>query len=162
MKEKLKYFWIILLCAGCASSKKVGNTPVIIEEKVVEKTIIKDSIIYKDSIVYIPQEKVVNVTPQLDTLKMEIEVAEAKAYLDNTNMTLRGELKSKKATQKEIVEITKIVEKVDSVFIDKPTPYEVKVEVPYIPTIYKYSLWFSIAVMAFVFGRLLMKIKRLI
>ena len=114
----------------------------------------------KDSIVYIPQEKIVEVVPHLDTLQMEIETAKAKAYLDTTRMILKGELESKKATQKEIVEVTKIVERVDTVFIEKPVPYEVIKEVKYIPKVYKYSMRFSIVALLFIIGFIIWKIKR--
>ena len=162
MKNILKYIIIFLFlfpfCA-CTSLKK-GKTPVIIEEKIVEKTIIKDSIIVKDSIVYIPQEKIVEVVPHLDTLQMEIETAKAKAYLDTTRMILKGELESKKATQKEVIEVTKIVEKIDTVFIEKPVPYEVIKEVKYIPKAYKYSMWFSLSILAFFLIKIFLTLKR--
>ena len=162
MKNILKIFILFLFlfpfCA-CTSLKK-GKTPVIIEEKIVEKTIIKDSIIVKDSIVYIPQEKIVEVVPHLDTLQMEIETAKAKAYLDTTRMILKGELESKKATQKEVIEVTKIVEKIDTVKLYEPVPYEVIKEVKYIPKAYKYSMRFSIVVLLFIIGFIIWKIKR--
>lgn len=114
----------------------------------------------KDSIVYIPQEKIVEVVPHLDTLQMEIETAKAKAYLDTTRMILKGELESKKATQKEIVEVTKIVERVDTVFIEKPVPYEVIKEVKYIPKVYKYSMFFSLSILAFFFIKIFLTLKK--
>lgn len=163
MRNILKIFILFLFifpfCA-CTSLKK-GKTPVIIEEKIVEKTIIKDSIIVKDSIVYIPQEKIVEVVPHLDTLQMEIETAKAKAYLDTTRMILKGELESKKATQKEVIEVTKIVEKIDTVKLYEPVPYEVIKEVKYIPKVYKYSMRFSIVVLLFIIGFIIWKIRRL-
>lgn len=157
---KIFIFFLFILPFSCTSLKK-GKTPVIIEEKIVEKTIIKDSIIVKDSIVYIPQEKIVEVVPHLDTLQMEIETAKAKAYLDTTRMILKGELESKKATQKEVIEVTKIVEKVDTVKIYEPVPYEVIKEVKYIPKIYKYSMRFSIVALLFIIGFIIWKIRRL-
>ena len=162
MKNILKiiilFLFLFPFCA-CTSLKK-GKTPVIIEEKIVEKTIIKDSIIVKDSIVYIPQEKIVEVVPHLDTLQMEIETAKAKAYLDTTRMILKGELESKKATQKEVIEVTKIVEKIDTIKIYEPVPYEVIKEVKYIPKAYKYSMRFSIVALLFIIGFIIWKIKR--
>lgn len=154
MKKILKFIWIlsIFLLWGCSPQK------ILVEDKVIEKTIIKDSIIVKDSIVYIPQEKVVEVVPQLDTLKMEIETAKAVAYLDTSKKILKGKLESKKATQKEIVEVTKIVEKTDTVYMEKPQPYPEPV--PYVPKVYKYALWFSIAVLLFIVLKIYGKIRR--
>lgn len=164
MRKKLKYYLIIgiiLLCAGCASSKKTGNAPVIIEEKVVEKTIIKDSIIVRDSVVITPIERIVDIVPQYDTLHLQTSLAKSKAWIDTTTHTLKGEITNKKQAQNKNRTEVKYINRVDTVFIEKPTPYEVKVEVPYIPAIYKYSLWFSIAVMAFVLRGILIKIKGL-
>lgn len=100
----------------------------------------RDSLVYRDSIVYIPQEKIVEIVPQLDTLFMEIETAESKAYLDTTNMLLRGELKSKK---KEVVKYQTIIEyrdRTDTVYIKEPQPYEVIKKEKYIPSIFWWSL----------------------
>ena len=154
MKKILKNIWIlsIFLLWGCSPQK------ILVEDKVIEKTIIKDSIIVKDSIVFIPQEKVVEVVPQLDTLKMEIETAKAVAYLDTSKKILRGKLESKKTTQKEIVEVTKIIEKTDTVYLEKPQPYPKPVK--YVPKIYKWSMGFSIIVLLAVFGTIIWKLKR--
>lgn len=106
----------------------------------VEKIVVRDSLVYRDSIVYIPQEKIVEIVPQLDTLFMEIETAESKAYLDTTNMLLRGELKSKK---KEVVKYQTIIEyrdRTDTVYIKEPQPYEVIKKEKYIPSIFWWSL----------------------
>lgn len=106
----------------------------------VEKIVVRDSLVYRDSIVYIPQEKIVEIVPQLDTLFMEIETAESKAYLDTTNMLLRGELKSKK---KEVVKYQTTIEyrdRTDTVYIKEPQPYEVIKKEKYIPSIFWWSL----------------------
>lgn len=106
----------------------------------IEKIVVRDSLVYRDSIVYIPQEKIVEIVPQLDTLFMEIETAESKAYLDTTNMLLRGELKSKK---KEVVKYQTIIEyrdRTDTVYIKEPQPYEVIKKEKYIPSIFWWSL----------------------
>ena len=110
-------FAICVLC-GCSTIKEI---PV----QTVEKVVVRDSVIFRDSVVYIPQERIVEIVPQLDTLFMDIETASSKAYLDTTNMLLRGELKSKK---KEVVKYQTIIEyrdRIDTVYIKEPQPYEV-------------------------------------
>lgn len=159
MKEKLKYFWIIgiiLLCAGCASQKSV-----VVQSKEEVKTILRDSLIIRDSVVITPIERIVDIVPQYDTLHLQTSLAKARTWVDTTTHTLKGEITNKEQTQNKNRTEIKYIHRTDSVVIEKPIPYEVKVEVPYIPTIYKYSLWFSIAIIAFVLGRLFLKIKRL-
>lgn len=125
MKTKLILFtWISgLLLFSCGTPKYIT---------VKEKEYIKDTVLIKaDTVkVEIPKEVVVNVVPQLDTLKMETSVAEAQAYLDTLTQTLKGTLKNKKTElKKEIqtIEKTKFVERK----VEVPVPYEVvKTKVP--------------------------------
>lgn len=97
-----------------------------------EKTIIKDSIIRKDSIVYVPQVEVKNVVPKMDTLVMKTEVAEAKAW--NDSIFLKGAIKTK-PVKKEYVEVIKTVEIRDTVVIVKEVPVEKPIR--YVPTMIK-------------------------
>ena len=106
------------------------GTPKYITVK--ETEYIKDTVKIKaDTVrVEVPKEVVVNVVPELDTLKMETSVAEAEAYLDTLTNTLKGTLKNKKTElKKEIqtIEKTKFVERK----VEVPVPYEVvKTKVP--------------------------------
>ena len=106
------------------------GTPKYITVK--EKEYIKDTVLIKaDTVrVEVPKEVVVNVVPELDTLRMETSVAEAEAYLDTLTQTLKGSLKNKKTElKKEIqtIEKTKFVERK----VEVPVPYEVvKTKVP--------------------------------
>ena len=100
------------------------GTPKYITVKEVEH--IKDTVVIKaDTVkVEIPKEVVVNVVPQLDTLKMETSVAESTAYLDTLTQTLKGSIKNKKTELKkeiQVVEKTKFVEHK----VEVPVPYEV-------------------------------------
>lgn len=153
----MKHLILVILTiflTGCAAT-----TYVPIEKETIEKVVVKDSLVYRDSIVYIPQERIVEIVPQLDTLFMEIETAESKAYLDTTNMLLRGELKSKK---KEIVKYQTIIEyrdRVDTVYIKEPQPYEVIKKEKFIPSIFWWSLIFNIIVIFFIGFRIYLKIK---
>lgn len=143
---------ILFSFIGCSSLKEI---PV----ETVEKVVVKDSIVYRDSIVYIPQERIVEIVPQLDTLFMDIETASSKAYLDTANMLLRGELKSKK---KEVVKYQTIIEyrdRVDTVYIKEPQPYEVEVIKYKRDTIFWWSLIGNIIVILYMVFRLYIKMK---
>ena len=152
-------FGLILLVMILFSFISCGTAQVLAEKETIEKIIVKDSLIYKDSIVYIPQERIVEIVPQLDTLFMDIETASSKAYLDTTNMLLRGELKSKK---KEVVKYQTIIEyrdRVDTVYIKEPQPYEVIKEVKHIPNLFWYSIIFNIIIILFIIFKLYLKYK---
>ena len=117
---------LILFCMlinGCGTTKYV---PV----KEIEH--VRDTVILKADTVKltIPVEKIVEVVPSMDTLRMETSVAEAEAYLDTLTQTLKGQLKNKKTElRKEIqtIEKTKFVERK----VEVPVPFEVvKTKVP--------------------------------
>ena len=136
-----------------------GTTQVLAEKETIEQIIEKDSLIYRDSIVYIPQERIVEIVPQLDTLFMDIETASSKAYLDTTNMLLRGELKSKK---KEVVKYQTIIEyrdRVDTVYIKEPQHYEVEKIKYKRDTLFWMSLIGNIIVILYLAFRIYLKIK---
>ena len=119
-----------LLLSGCGTTKYVPLK---------ETEYVRDTVILKADTVKltIPVEKIVEVVPAMDTLRMETSVAEAEAYLDTLTQTLKGQLKNKKTElKKEIqtVEKTKFVER--------------KVEVPVEVVKWKYRIphwvWFSL------------------
>lgn len=101
---------LILFCvllSGCGTTKYVP---------IKETEYVRDTVILKADTVRltIPVEKIVEVVPQFDTLRMETSVAKAEAYLDTLTQTLKGQLKNKKTElKKEIqtVEKTKFVER---------------------------------------------------
>ena len=143
---------ILLGICGCSTTKLVP-----VENQIKEVIEIRDSIIFKDSIVYIPQEKIVEVVPELDTLKMEIEMAKAEAYLDTSMMMLRGKLESKLKPQTEYIERIEYKERIDTIYIEKPQPYEV--EKPYTPSWCWWSLIFNLGVIFFLAFKLYIKLK---
>lgn len=152
-------FGLILLVMILFSFIGCGTTQVLAEKETIEKIIVKDSLIYRDSIVYIPQERIVEIVPQLDTLFMDIETASSKAYLDTTNMLLRGELKSKK---KEVVKYQTIIEyrdRVDTVYIKEPQPYEVIKKEKYTPKWVWWSLIFNIVIILLIGFKIYLKTK---
>ena len=139
---------------GCSTTRYV---PV----KGVEKEVInfKDSIRIRDSIVVIPVEKIVDVVPTYDTLKLETTQARAKAYVDTTLHLLRGSIENKDKAKTEVREVVKFVERTDTIYVEKPVPYEVEKKVRYVPAIYKLSLIFMIAAIGLTVLRLFLKYK---
>ena len=150
------FLFIILLLSfmGCSTTRYV---PVKEVEK--EVTNHKDSIRIRDSIVVIPVERIVDVAPVYDTLKMETTQARAKAYVDTTLHLLRGSIENKDKAKIEVREVIKFVERTDTLYIDKPVPYEVEKQVRYVPAIYKLSLIFMIATIVLTVIRLILRYK---
>ena len=154
MKNILIIFGIILSFYGCCSTK-----PIVVQYKEEIKTILRDSLIIRDSVVITPIEHIVDIVPQYDTLHLQTSLAKSKTWVDTTTHSLRGEITNKKQTQnKNRIEV-KYINRVDSVVIEKPIPYPDPV--PYVPKIYKWSLGFSILVILFIIGGIIWKIRRL-
>ena len=150
------FLFIIFLFTfiGCSTTRYVP-----VKEKEKEVTNHKDSIRIKDSIVVIPVERVVDVAPVYDTLKLETTQARAKAYVDTTLHLLRGSIENKDKAKTEVREVVKFVEMTDTIYIEKPVPYEVEKQVRYVPAIYKLSLIFMIATIVLAIIRLILRYK---
>lgn len=159
----LNYFLVIVfftLPIGCCGTKKTKQIPVVITPKEEVKTIIRDSVVIRDSIRIIPVEKIKDIVPSYDTLKLETSIAKSSSWVDTTTHTLQGVIENKKQTTIQTKVIEKIVEKIDTVKIYEPQPYEVIKEVKYIPKIYKYSMGFSIVILVLIIIGIIYKIKR--
>ena len=139
---------------GCSTTRYATVSGV---EK--EVTNHRDSIRIRDSIVVIPVERIVDVVPAYDTLKLETTQARAKAYVDTTLHLLKGSIENKDKAKTEVREVVKFVEKTDTLYIEKPVPYEVEKQVRYVPAIYKLSLIFMIATIVLAVIRLILKYK---
>ena len=148
------YIIFILSFIGCSTTRYV---PVKGVEK--EVTNYKDSIRIRDSIVVIPVERIIDIVPQYDTLKLETTQAKAKAYVDTTLHLLRGSIENKENAKTEVREVVKFVERTDTLYIEKPVPYEVEKKVRYVPAIYKLSLIFMIATIFLTVIRLILRYK---
>lgn len=150
------FLFIIFLLTfmGCSTTRYV---PAKETEK--EVTNYKDSIRIKDSIVVIPVERIVDIVPAYDTLNLETTQAKAKAYVDTALHLLRGSIENKDKAKTEVREVVKFVERTDTLYIDKPVPYEVEKQVRYVPAIYKLSLIFMIATIVLTVIRLILRYK---
>ena len=150
------YIIFILSFIGCSTTRYV---PVKETEK--EVTNYKDSIRIRDSIVVIPVERIVDIVPQYDTLKMETTQAKAKAYVDTTLHLLRGSIENKDKAKTEVREVVKFVERTDTLYIKEPVPYEVEKQVRYVPAFFKFTALFFVGVILLIIIRIVVKYKGL-
>ena len=156
IKHFIIYIIFLLSFVGCSTTRYV---PVKEVEK--EVTNHKDSIRIKDSIVVIPVERIVDIVPAYDTLKMETTQAKAKAYVDTTLHLLRGSIENKDKAKTEVREVVKFVERTDTLYIDKPVPYEVEKRVRYVPSFFKFTALFFVGVILLIIIRIVLKYKGL-
>ena len=148
------FILFLLSFVGCSTTRYVP-----IKETEREVVNYKDSIRIRDSIVVIPVERIVDVVPAYDTLNLETTQAKAKAYVDTTLHLLRGSIENKAKAKTEVREVVKFVERTDTIYVEKPVPYEVEKKVRYVPAIYKLSLIFMIAAIGLTVIRLFLRYK---
>ena len=142
---------LILICfllCGCGTTRYV---PV----KEIEH--VRDTVILKADTVRmtIPVEKIVEVVPAMDTLRMETSVAKAMAYADTATGTLKGKIENKPYEQKKEIQYT---EKIRTVEKRVEVPVEVVKWKYRIPHWVWYSLGFNLLFLFVLFLRI--KIKR--
>ena len=142
---------LILFCflvCGCGTTRYV---PV----KEIEH--VRDTVILKADTVRmtIPVEKIVEVVPAMDTLRLETSVAKAMAYADTATGTLKGKIENKPYEQKKEIQHT---EKIRTVEKRVEVPVEVVKWKNRIPRWAWYSLGFNLLFLFVLFLRI--KIKR--
>ena len=127
--KKIAIFTLFLLFMGCAATKPA--TVPIQSSTIIEY---KDTTIYLEKVIEVPVpvERVVEVVPRFDTLRMETGVAKAECWADTTNRVLRGRMENKQTALKGKIDTCFVVEYVDR-FTEKEVAVEVPVDVPYIP-----------------------------
>ena len=127
--KKIAIFTLFLLFMGCAATKPA--TVPIQSSTIIEY---KDTTIYLEKVIEVPMpvERVVEVVPRFDTLRMETGVAKAECWADTTNRVLRGRMENKQTALKGKIDTCFVVEYVDR-YTEKEVAVEVPVDVPYIP-----------------------------
>lgn len=127
--KKIAIFTLFLLFMGCAATKPA--TVPIQSSTIIEY---RDTTIYLEKVIEVPMpvERVVEVVPRFDTLRMETGVAKAECWADTTNRVLRGRMENKQTALKGKIDTCFVVEYVDR-FTEKEVAVEVPVDVPYIP-----------------------------
>jgi len=120
----------IILLGSCSCFKHIPKEEI--------RYVLKDSTVtvFRDSVLFIPVERVVDVVLPYDTLKMETSLASSTAYVDTATHTLKGTLENKKGVEKHHKIEYKYIEKRDTTFIKVPVEVikEKKVH-------YKYEKW---------------------
>lgn len=141
---------VMLGIGGCSSLKYV---PINTEEK----TIVKDSLIYiRDTVtVEIPREIVKEIVPADTTSILKTSVAISEARLEGGHLHHTLEQSGTVKARIDTFYLTKIEEK--TVYKDRPV--EVKVPVKYVPSFYKFCLWWFIGSVILIALWIIMKIK---
>lgn len=138
---EIRRCFIILLflsLAGCATQTHI---PIETKYEIVKK----DSTVFsiKDSLVIVPIEKIVNKTLPDQKSSLETSLAKSEAYTDSLGF-LHHTLENKQQFTQHIHKEEKETVKKDSVFVEKPVPYEVEKPVKYIPKFYRFTFWWFI------------------
>lgn len=142
---------LILICflvCGCGTTRYV---PV----KEIEH--VRDTVILKVDTVRmtIPVEKIVEVVPAMDTLRLETSVARAMAYADTATGTLKGKIENKPYEQKKEIQHT---EKIRTVEKRVEVPIEVVKWENRIPVWVWYSLALNLLFLFILFLRIKIKL----
>ena len=146
----LAALFILLGIGGCSSVKYV---PIQTEERVE----VRDSLIYiRDTItVEIPKEIVKEIVPADTTSILKTSVAISEARLEGGHLHHTLEQSGTLKTRIDTFYFTKIEEK--TVYKDRPV--EVEVPVKYVPSFYKFCLWWFIGSVILIALWIVMKIK---
>ena len=147
MRNWALILFCFLLC-GCGTTRYVP---------VKETEYVRDTVIFKADTVKltIPVEKIVEVVPAMDTLRLETSVGKAMAYADTATGTLKGKIENKAYEQKKEIQQT---EKIRTVEKRVEVPVEVVKWKNRIPVWTWYSLGLNLLFLFVLFLRI--KIKR--
>ena len=157
MKKILSLVLIAFVFGAC--SPKIVYVPTNTDTHIEHR----DSVIYRvDTLrIPVPVETIKEVVPPMDTLKMATSVAEARAWVDSTTKTLKGEMKNKKTelSQPQVVYKEKTVYRDSLITKEIPVPVEVEKKVPFVPFFWKFFSVIGILAIAYITFKLLFKFK---
>lgn len=140
MKRAIFSLFLGLALAGCSTIKYL---PV----ETVREVYVKDTTYLKDTLIEIQTvtEHYSKYTGLLDTLKISGEFDVATAWVDTTRNALAGEMHSTgKKVEANVSVPIRIIEKIDSVKVEKPYPVYVEKEKKVVPKWAWYSLIYCI------------------
>lgn len=164
VKNILKAFIIISMIlfsiASCGSIKQVAITDKT-ETILRDSLILKDSTRYIDSIIYVnvPREKVMDIISSIDTSYLETSVAESIAYIDTNSLMIIHSLENKDTVLKEkIVYKDRYITKTQMVYRDSVQIKEVPVEVVVEKTVYPKTYWWLLGFFVIVVGVFIVRI----
>lgn len=147
MRNRALILFCFLVC-GCGTTRYVP---------VREIEHVRDTVILKADTVRmtIPVEKIVEVVPAMDTLRLETSVARAMAYADTATGTLKGKIENKPYQQKKEIQHT---EKIRTVEKRVEVPIEVIKWKNRIPVWTWYSLALNLLFLFFIIWRVKIKL----
>lgn len=143
----------LLLVQSCSLLSKIPREEVHI--------IVRDSVAIsvKDSINWIPKEKIVDVVAQYDTLNLETSLAKSQAYVDTTTHTLKGKIENKQGIQQQYKEKIIYREHRDTLWREKEVPVEVEKIKEVVPRWAWYLLALFVLEAIYIGIRIFIKIK---
>lgn len=148
--------FVVLTTFGC-SPKIYPSTDTNIRWEV------RDSVRYIDSLVPVPVpvERIVDIVPVYDTLKLETTLAKAQAYVDTVTHTIRGSIENRKDSIKTVIKVKEhtVVEYRDSVSV-KTVPVEVEVFRKVVPSWCWWLLVFNVLVLLVLGFKIYLKFKQ--
>lgn len=154
----------IISCGNIQQIPITNNTETVLRDSL----IIKDSTRYIDSIIYVnlPREKVMDIISQIDTSFLETNIAKSFAYVDTNSLMLIHSLENKDTVLKEkIIYKDRYITKTQMIYRDsvqiKEVPVKVQVEKTVYPKTYWYLLGFFIIVVGIFIVRIYFKFKKL-
>lgn len=143
--------WMIFL-----NSCKTEQIPVEIKYE----TRYTDSVRLKDSIVYIPTEKIVDIVPWYDTLVLESSAAISYSWIDTNYRSIQGRLINKQGKLVEVKYVDRWKARDSIVERDKPIYITETVEVMHIPKWAWITLVWSLITAALLICVIYFKIKK--
>ena len=146
---------VLMMCCGTTHQIPVGTDTQV-------QTIIRDSVRVKDSTIFIqiPIERIVDVVPVYDTLKLETTLAQAEAYVDTLTHTLKGNIVNRRDSIKVVVKyLDRKVEILRDSIQVKEVPVEVEVIRKVIPKWCWYLLVFNVLVLLVFAVKVYLKLK---
>lgn len=137
MKKIISIISTCILLGSCSCFKHIPREEVHI--------VVRDSVAVsiKDSINWIPKERIVDVVAQYDTLNLETSLAVSQAYVDTTTHTLKGKIENKQGIQQQYTEKIIYKEHRDTLWREKEVPVEVVKEKKVVP---KWCWWLLVFV----------------
>lgn len=157
---RLSKFFLLFAAFAVLFTTSCGICAKLPREEI--RYVLKDSTVtvFRDSILFIPVERVVDVVQPYDTLKMETSLASSTAYVDTATHTLKGTLENKKGAEFKYKEKIIYREHRDTLWREKEIPVEVEKEVK-VHYWYEKYLWFisilALAYLGFKFYKFIMK-----
>lgn len=153
MTKIITFISAILILGSCSCFKHIPKEEI--------RYVLKDSTVtvFRDSVLFIPVERVVDVVLPYDTLKMETSLASSTAYVDTATHTLKGTLENKKGAEFKYKERNVYKEHRDTIYIKEP--FEVIKEKNVTPRWAYWTLTFTLLVLVLIGLKIYIKFRNI-